>query len=380
MKFNELAGTADVDPLHAAAHITTWFNADDSLAVVGMRADRGRHQNVMAQVLTASEFVTQLRSPEGADLLQGLCLSPDGTRWQVYVSVAAVKGDKSLTKRGMVSLDQVARVPGLYVDLDVKPGSFESQEQALEFIRPLPEPALITASGSGGLHVWWKFSVPLPADMAAQIQRAWWAMLSEKAAPVFIDHLVDASRVMRLAGTVRWPKPDEDGRVGEVRVLHRNLQATHEPEKLKRLSRESAERREEMIRQTRARDAQRKIDLSTLGAGDWGRLMAIGNSEEIINDLLSWDEILTPAGWIYLREDRAGRREFARPGSSTKSATCDWPESPHVLSLHSWSPDTGLADLKEAGIVLTKYRVALRLLWHDDEKAMTDWILAQVSG
>jgi hypothetical protein len=36
--------------------------------------------------------------------------------------------------------------------------------------------------------------------------------------------------------------------------------------------------------------------------------------------------------------------------------------------------------LKEAGIALTKYRVALRLLWNDDPNKMTVDIVNQMNG
>jgi hypothetical protein len=47
------------------------------------------------------------------------------------------------------------------------------------------------------------------------------------------------------------------------------------------------------------------------------------------------------------------------------------------MSLLSSSEETGLADLKEAGVVLTKYRVALRLWFNDDETKMIEYTLTR---
>jgi hypothetical protein len=41
------------------------------------------------------------------------------------------------------------------------------------------------------------------------------------------------------------------------------------------------------------------------------------------------------------------------------------------------SESTGLADLKDAGVPLTKYTVALRLMFADDEAAMTQYVVEE---
>ena len=94
--------------------------------------------------------------------------------------------------------------------------------------------------------------------------------------------------------------------------------------------------------------------------------------------MYSWEDILIPAGWTFLYTDREERQVVARPGRHEKSATVGWVESPNMMSLLSTSPDTGLADLKEIGAPLNKYRVAQKLLWNDDEKKMVDDILKSV--
>lgn len=379
MRFNELAGDAQVDPAHTIKQITSWFDADDKFVVVGMRSVRGLKQNVMSQTVVAKEFVEQLRSPSGADLLEGLSISPDGTQWDLYFSVATVDGNVPLNRRG--EIDAIKDVKGVYVDLDVKPGSFETQEDALAYLRGLPHPTLITFSGSGGVHAFWRFTEPINADKAAEVQRSWYALLAERAAPVFVDYLVDASRVMRLAGAIRWPKAKETTPPRLSTTYWRNLNNRYDPQTLLDWSADAFTRRTDKVRETRAKDASHKVNVSALAelsAGDngWAHLAAVASVEDRFADLMSWDEILCPSGWTFLREDRQGRREFARPGSGSKSGTCDWPESPNVFSLHSWSPDTNLADLKEAGIVLTKFRVAQRFLFSDNYDDIVAWTLA----
>lgn len=379
MKFTELAGDADVDPRHTIAQITSWFNAEDKFVIVGMRAERiPNGKNVVSQTVVAQEFVEQLRGPDGKKLLEGLSLSEDGTRWDLYFSVATVDGDVPLNRRG--EIDAIKAVQGVYVDLDVKPGSFEKQEDALAYLRKLPRPTVITLSGSGGVHAFWRFTDPVDADTAAVVQRSWYALLAERAAPIFVDRLIDASRVMRLAGAIRWPKPKETVPPRLSTTLWRDLSNRYPAETLLEWSKDADARRTETIRQTRTRDSSHKVNAASLAdlsaeEGTWARLAAVANVEDRFAELMSWDEILCPSGWTFLREDRQGRREFARPGSGSKSGTCDWPESPNILSLHSWSPDTGLADLKEAGIVLTKFRVAQRLLFDDSYDAIVSWTL-----
>jgi hypothetical protein len=48
------------------------------------------------------------------------------------------------------------------------------------------------------------------------------------------------------------------------------------------------------------------------------------------------------------------------------------------MSLFSAAPETGLNDLLEAEVNLTKYRVMLRLEYRDDEQAMIDDYLRKI--
>ena len=378
MKYSELVGDTRVDPLQTVKQITSLFDAEDKFVVVGMRQARiTTGQNVFSQTVVAKEFVEQLSGPGAVDLLEGLSTGPDGANLDLYFSVATVDGDVPLNRRG--EIDAIKNVKCAYVDLDVKRGSFESQEDAMAYLRKLPQPTLITLSGSGGVHGFWRFTEPLDADSAAEVQRSWYALLTERAEPIFIDRLIDASRVMRLAGGVRYPKAGES-RLPAVSTVHwRNRNNRYDPAKLLEWSAAAAERAEEKIKATRTREKQQRTAAPVCieGDGDWASILRIASIEETLNALLTWDEILCPSGWTFLRTDRVGRREWARPGSGSKSASTDYPGSPDILSLHSWSPDTGLSDLKEANIPLSKSRLAQRFLFADDYQKMVDWVLAQ---
>lgn len=381
MKLSDVAGSVTVSPQQAVLHLTSWFMPDDLVVVVGIRQKRGTRKNVIAQVAKASELVAELQSSNGDVLLDGLTMDDDGVQWNVYIAVSAAEHQlASISKRG--GLDNIASMPGVWVDLDIKPGSFSSQDEILQFMREkLPEPSLVIATGSGGVHGYWRTAPPLNLMQAREVQRRWWSHVAEAAGDHAIDKLVDPSRILRLAGTIRWPKEGEDATPAMTHILHVNREIRYSLEQLYNLTSEAWHRYETKINRTRVDDAQRRLaadEMAKLAMGDgkWATYAAIGMVEELYSELVSWDDILEPNGWTFLREDSQGRREWARPGRGDKSATTDWPESPDVMSLLSWSDDTGLADLREAGLPLSKYRVGLRLMFDDDQTEMIKWVLA----
>jgi hypothetical protein len=95
---------------------------------------------------------------------------------------------------------------------------------------------------------------------------------------------------------------------------------------------------------------------------------------------MSWAEILEPYGWTWQRELRDGSNEWARPGRDERSAVVDYEDSP-VMSLLSMADETGLADLKDAGIPLTKYRVLWRLKFNDqDDDSMIKYLIKRMEA
>ena len=98
--------------------------------------------------------------------------------------------------------------------------------------------------------------------------------------------------------------------------------------------------------------------------------MQLAGVEEMFNEKYSWDSVLEPQGWTRLGEDEDQRVLWSRPGDGwRKSATTDWPDSPHIMSLFSTAPETGLLELHDSEIALTKYRVWVQLVWDGDERA-----------
>ena len=116
--------------------------------------------------------------------------------------------------------------------------------------------------------------------------------------------------------------------------------------------------------------------ITSKNKGMWARYQQIANLEEDFNETYSWDSILEPQGWTKLGVDEDGRVIWSRPGDGArKSATTDWPDSPHVMSLFSTAPETGLLNLHDAQVVLTKYRVWVELVWGGDEGAAIEKLL-----
>lgn len=380
MKLTDLVGVTDVNAHDAALHISAWFQPDELVCIASLRAKRGSGKNSMVQILPAREIVDSLRSVEGDDILKGLTMTSDGEMWNTYVCVSHVDHEMtSLSRRG--GSNNVKLMPGVWVDLDVKPGSFSSVEEIIEYLMKLPEPTLIVGTGSGGVHAYWKLNEPMEPGQARDVQLQWWSYVNDTAGELSVDKLFNVDRLFRLAGSVRWPKPDENIPAATARVIHHNAAKTYPVEKIIELSQESWDKYSKKILRVQQDDSQRRLEadmvarLSFETDNRWALYAAIARVEETFTELVSWDEVLEPYGWTYLRDDNVGRREFARPGRMEKSATVDWPESPDVMSLLSSAETTGLADLKEAGVVLTKYRVALRLWFNDDETKMIEWTL-----
>lgn len=379
MRLDEIAGNIDTNTESARAFISSWFEPEDLVVVVGTREKRPDEPHLIAQWVPAGELVEQLDADP--HFLENMVLTDDGSKWNVYVQVNPAVADlEDMYKRG--GDDNVKTFRGVWVDLDVKPSSFATQDDALNYLRGLKVwPTMVVLTGSGGVHAYWRLRDDLTPGDGRDLARAWWSYLSEQASAVGaqVDKLVDIARMMRLPGTVRWPKTGEASAPHQVSLLYSSDKAVTVDE-LMAAAKPAAERRVARIRETVNNDGQRRWDRKTIeraltGSGDWQKLQLLSRIDDEFNSLISWDDVLGPLGWTYIRTDRSERREWARPGREDKSATTDWPDSPDVMSLLSSSEDTGLFDLKEAEIPLTKYRVALRLLWNDDETAMVEWVL-----
>lgn len=381
MKLSDIRGEVAVDPQAAKAWAVRWFREDDLITIVGRRSEAADKYNTLSMSMTAREFVEQLDDP---DFLRGLVFdTEDGSCWNLYAGVCPVKEPARPTQRG--TEDNVLYVPGVWADIDVKPGGFESTEDIIEFLSGLPlYPSMICGSGSGGIHAYWRMHWDRAADK--QLVEEWWSFLDEQAGGRSIDKLIDVTRILRVPGTVNFPKQSGSGdaKLRPV-VLHQATGQTYSPEEVREIAADAYARRREMRRSMRSEDQQRRYDadaivrkiLQAAEDGDvsrWRMFRAIAYVEDIVNLTYTWDDILTQHGWTYLRELRDGSKEWARPGRKERSAVCDFEDSP-VMSLLSTSEDTGLSDLLDARIPLTRYRVLLRLHYNDDHNALLQDIL-----
>jgi hypothetical protein len=312
--------------------------------------------------------------------MEQLIFDADGSSYNLYVGVCPVQQDLGLFQRG--TKDNIAYVPGVWADIDIKDGGFESEEAILRWLMSLPlRPSIICGSGSGGVHAYWRLHWDEQGD--GDLVERWWSYLDEMAGERTIDKLVDTTRILRLPGSVYFPKPGAESHALKMVKLIDVPGITYSAQELFDLSAEAFQRRQEKRIKLRATDGNRRIDADRLAnslitsngiPGRWTLMRAIARVEEHFNDEASWADILIPHGWTLRKQLRDGSNEWARPGQSDRSATTDFGDSP-VMSLLSTSEETGLFDLKDAGIPITKYRAALRLNFNDDEQAMVRFVI-----
>jgi len=379
--FNSIAGDVTVDMSHLQAFVKAWYKPEDLIAISGIRPSKNR-QGVLSMPMSVKDLMAFTE-----DDIWGLAKRANGDIYGAYMTLYPIKDPKLVAggKRG--DKTNVGDIYGVFIDFDVKPGSFESREDVIKFLTEseVPKPTiLVDNGGSGGMHGYWRVS--WDETGYEELLARWWAFVSSKS-PVKIDRLIDSTRLSRLPSSVYWPKDGSGGIPGTVSVVWADG-PQYSVQKLEELTKEAWEDRKIRVSRTIDEDSKMRLDASLLAAelgiggpgSEWSLYAAIAMVQENFNQLYTWENILQPMGWTYLKEDSQGREEYARPGRFEKSATVNWKESPDMMSLLSESPETGLADLKEAGIALTKYRVALRLLWNDDPQAMTRDIARQMNG
>lgn len=333
--YAETIGDVDTDPELADRFLTWMFDAND---VVGIRERKGMSWRTVA-------FRRDLLLKHLPDVLNGLYEAET----EAYFCVSPLKVERAPTREGIKKGDNKAPHV-LYADIDVKPGSFGSTEEALAWINSLEvSPGCVVESGSAGLHAYWLTAEPLS-------QERWWAYLvSTLPEGVSIDRLLDQTRVLRLPGSIRFMS---NGRQVLVRAEFRDSEVL-EADEFNRLT-EKPYKALQADRKRRQGESQ-KVTQSLLGTG-WKALVA----EDRINQEMSWADILEPHGWT-LHRDCGDHLQWTRPGKTgEKSATTGFPEEESAMSLFSEAPETRLDDLLDAKVRLSKLRVWLRLEHNDD--------------
>lgn len=372
---NPLSNTTP-KPEQAIEFFKVWFGAvaDDSLVSI-VRIHPG-NPKVRSIVLPLEDVLGALEDSGLDDLIWD-----DNTFYDLYYGVSTLATPPAEGKRG--GLKDVKDVPGVWIDLDVKEGAFANEQEALALLHSLPlKPTAIVSTGLGGLHGYWKFRHPVNCEEGRSLALMWWALVHEQAGGKSVDRLCDPSRVLRIPGALRWPKVNDHGSptvtcselIECSGVSYHRSQISDASEAAWKVHEERHKEVREQIQQS-TRLAHETLDALRLN-NKWLRATSISSIEEKFNETYAWDSLLLPMGWTKLREDDEGRVFWSRPGDGVrKSATTDWPESPHVMSLFSTAPETGLVDLHDSGVLLTKYRVWVALFWHGDEASALKTII-----
>lgn len=289
-------------------------------------------------------------------------------------------------------------VPGAWIDLDVGDGRFAGSADCLAASRVVGvEPSVLVDSGSGGVHAYWRVEGGVRPDLG-ELLAARVIEQVRSCTGVKVDSVHNSDRIMRLPGSVRWPKAGEGlgAPAGLCRVLVDDGPVCTAAELL--AATESVWAGVSERRRAARADADREFRaacgrVGMRGRAGGGRLaglageggLAVGGRWTRMRDVAcaegdfaaerTWESVLEPFGWRLLDGDGCpdgkGRRTWTRPGAggvgtNPRSLITDWEESPDVASLLSEAPETGLWKLKEAGLALTKMRVWVELAWAGD--------------
>lgn len=328
-------------------------------------------------------------SPSTVDASRETLQDVVDARWNVYTACSTYGG---VPERGRGTRADVVSVPGVWADVDVKSdveGYLRNETEVEAYIARLPRPTLDVASGSGGRHLYWLTHERLEADRGQELLAHWLDFLRQEAGGVIIDNVHDTTRVLRLAGTVRWPrnKDDSGGMPHSVKLLREGPR--YNADELNWLARDAYQRAQAQRDERRARRVQadelRRRDLTARGLAEenYERVVRMFNAEQ------DWAPLLEGTGWTLHGDQRDGParcRYWTRPGKSTvdgKSASTDFVANDGATSrlMTIYSRDPELYDLwneDEFAVIgtCTKWRYALTRLFHGDEVTLLRCVVA----
>lgn len=386
-------------PTAAARWLRSWFDGEPD-ALVAL---------TMIRTIGAASIATNITMPlpklldtiENREILEAATFD-GGFEWNLYVSLGTYD-ERPARAEGRPHKEHVDHLPGVWIDLDVKPGGFRDQEHALSLLRGLPaglRPTSVVATGTGGIHGYWNIggAVDLGPAAIARLCEKWWAYLVERSG-VHIDALTEVGRVTKLPGTIRWPKNDRE-HAAPVQLLYCEDPAPADASasagtvkvrryvcaaEIERVSEDAWARhlvhREQLVEARRAKKREAAALLPRgpdgwpiMGRGSLARMASLVHLADAVQDTLDWEDVLTPLGWTELRPDSEERRIWARPGGEDRKAASTDYRGSHVMTLFSDAEETGLHDLVESGAVLTRYNVVVELWYGGDEAALvTAW-------
>src|SRR4030095_1910542 len=297
MKLSDLTGEVRISSYHANTFISTWFAPEDKICVVGRKSEKTGNLDTLSQSMTASEFCEM-----DDETLESMIFDEDGNKWNLYFGACPIKEDVSLKRRG--TEDNVDYVPGVWADIDTKPNGFEDQEQIFKFLYGLElQPTLVVGSGSGGVHAYWKLS---PGERGnKELVERWWSYLDEAAGDRKIDKLVDLTRILRIPGTVYFPKEQSGSKVGAVEILYK-IDNTYTIGEIFAVSEDAFKTKHEKRKKLIDSDSNRRMDMEyfareLLPNNRWTMWKAISELDTYVNERISWAEILEPCGWTWMR-------------------------------------------------------------------------------
>ena len=370
ISFGDLVGEVHHDPEAIGAFLRWWFEEGDLVNATFIK--EGKRKKVITHGAERDDLIEMLSQE---DFKSGFL---DKADFNSYFTTSASNKIYEQDDEHRPTKGDCAGLRGVWADVDCKPGVFGGEDELRVWIESLAvTPGAIVWTGSGGAHLYWKVE-GLETIPVADVGKRWWGYLNSTTPEgVLIDRLIDVeTRILRIPGTTRFPKEKETIGIKPVTVEFTGAD-TVEADVFKKITDEGLKEYNNRTRKTREKlneiDTLTEAYLDGEDLGFWGRMTILGEIEEMTSDLITWDEILEGYGWEFYRMGSEGRREWARPGKFAKAGVTDWEESPDMLSLFSWSEETGLADLYEADAALTKWRVFLRLVHDDDlESAIAD--------
>ena len=372
-----MLGLPHGDGAEAARFVRAWHGTGEELVGVSLAGSQAKRLTTL--FATTAELAEMFESGDIDDLCYWR-----GSAHNIYHSAGYVRERLEPTRRG--GKTNVLGLPGVWLDLDVKPGSFYSEGGILAWLDTLPlTPTITVATGSGGVQAYWKTDQVLDPWGGEQLGLAWWKLCQDRC-DVAVDKLQNVDRILRTPGSIRWPKAEEAATRARVIWLDGPIASAERLAELTAEVRERAHRQQLESRQHYVDQGARAMEVALEEIGDdpnrWTLWQLVARDtegsgvENMFNEAYGWRDILGPHGWSELGEDYDGRTLWMRPGGTRKSAATDYVdengEVSHVMSLFSDAAETGLAQLsraEEAKVALTKYRVNIELNWGGDEVA-----------
>lgn len=401
MKFNEAVGSIDIDDSHLKEFVRTWYNDEDNIVISGFPVGEGPRR-VLSLSITKEDLLEKT-----SEELEGLTRDFDtGRKYDAYIAINPVIDMDAVTLYARGTEENVKAVYGCFLDLDInkpgkKSGAFDTKQQALDFLDSIPaEPTIVIDNGvSGGIHAFWRYEDPIDlteTKLTKPYLVGWWSY-ANSLTNSNIDRLVDTTRLVRMPSGIYWPKKDSD-KFDTVKVIRKSGK-TYKKDDLLNLSANAYKKHCDTLDRIR-REKTMVLDLSLDNYADnpanterMSRLLNLRPHnknllttlvQNAIDQTYSWSDILEPYGWTLMKEDSEGSLVWSRPGKLDRSAVTDYRkdsgEVSQVMSLLSSSEETGLADLKEANVILTKMQVLLRLRYNDNVIEMLDDVLRRIES